>query len=612
MSIKQELTDENPWRWIPSLYFAEGLPYIAIMVVSGIMYKTLGISNREFAFYTAWLYLPWVIKPIWSPLVEMYQSKRYWIVVTQFMMGICFALVAFMLPTTFFFQSTMALFWLLAFSSSTHDIAADGFYIINLSEYQQSWFVGIRSTFYRLAMIAGQGVIVMLAGAIEQSTGLDSITLDVRVSAVNATTQSSTYEAPSIIDSALPGEMRLVSLSGNQLNMNIGTADSDLIQTVLNKARTENTDMIKSSEEVDEADGYFDKLLTQTEDFLRKHVGDDMASASEADTGNIGVSFFQLSKPPESDKNIIVNIGRDSGSKNISLIAGGSRVFTSENWNSPLMAVFQVDPRESEDCSAIFEIRSGNSVFAWSVAFLVLGVFFVVIALYHTISLPKSPDESNSETTFVETFTSFFRKEGVVTAILFLLLYRLGESQLVKLAQPFMLDSQEVGGLAFSTAEVGFVYGTIGALMLTLGGILGGVIAAKYGLKKVVFPMAVAMNLPNVAYLYLAYAQPDSFIIVNLCVAFEQFGYGVGFTAFMLFMVSFAEDSGTHRTSHFAIMTGFMAMGMMFPMMVSGWIQDIIGYEKFFIWVLLATMPGFIIIHFLPIPDSFGVKKKAK
>jgi len=612
MSIKQELTDENPWRWIPSLYFAEGLPYIAIMVVSGIMYKTLGISNREFAFYTAWLYLPWVIKPIWSPLVEMYQSKRYWIVLTQFMMGICFALVAFMLPTTFFFQSTMALFWLLAFSSATHDIAADGFYIINLSEYQQSWFVGIRSTFYRLAMIAGQGVIVMLAGAIEQSTGLDSITLDVRVSAANVTEQHVSCEAPSIIDSALPGEMRLVSLSGNQLNLNVGTTDPELIQSVLNKARTENTDVIKSPEKVEEADGYFDSLLAQMESFLRKHVGDKRGATLQDDTGNIGVSFFQLSKPPEPDKNINVNIGRDSGSKNISLIAGGSRVFTSENWNRPLMAVFQIDPRETEDCSAVFEIRSGNSVFAWSVSFLVLGVFFIVIALYHSLFLPKSSDESGSETTFTETFSSFFRKKGVVTAILFLLLYRLGESQLVKLAQPFMLDSQEVGGLAFSTAEVGFVYGTIGALMLTLGGILGGVIAAKYGLKKVVFPMAVAMNLPNIVYLYLAYAQPDSFIIVNLCVAFEQFGYGIGFTAFMLFMVTFAEDSGTHRTSHFAIMTGFMAMGMMFPMMISGWIQDIVGYEKFFIWVLLATMPGFIIIHFLPIPDSFGVKKKAK
>ena len=364
-----------------------------------------------------------------------------------------------------------------------------------------------------------------------------------------------------------------------------------------------------------ENEGWFDQhILNPLEQSIRRMTGRDKAVQHIIEQGKVAVSLFQLSKPPEGGQKVIVNIGRVSGSKNIKLIAGGTKVYTGVNWNEPLMAVFQVDQKEKGGNSALYRVRSGNTIFAWSVSFIVLAAAFFLISIYHVFCLPTPKSDVPHQSGggwkgFIETFTSFFRKKGVVIAILFLLFYRLGESQLVKLAQPFMLDSQEVGGLAFSTGEVGFVYGTIGSIMLTVGGIIGGVVAARYGLKKVLFPMAVAMNLPNVAYLYMAYVQPDSFALVNLCVGFEQFGYGVGFTAFMLFMVAFAEDSGEHRTSHFALMTGFMALGMMIPMMVSGWIQEVLGYQYFFIWVLIATLPGFLIIKFLPVSDSFGLKK---
>ena len=161
----------SPWAWIPTLYFAQGLPYVAVMTISVIMYKRLGISNAELAFYTGWLNLPWVVKPLWSPFIDLIKTKRWWITATQLLIGAGLAGIAFTIPTTYFFQLTLAVFWLLAFSSATHDIAADGFYMLGLNSHQQALFVGIRSTFYRIATIAGQGLLIMLAGYLETSTG---------------------------------------------------------------------------------------------------------------------------------------------------------------------------------------------------------------------------------------------------------------------------------------------------------------------------------------------------------------------------------------------------------------------------------------------------------
>lgn len=414
------MNTKNPWSWIPTLYFAEGLPYVLVMTVSVIMYKNLGISNAEIAFYTSWLYLPWVIKPFWSPFVDLLKTKRWWITSMQLLIGAGLAGIAFFLPTTFFFQATLAVFWLMAFSSATHDIAADGFYMLALNESEQSLFVGIRNIFYRIATITGQGLLIVLAGMLEKWTG--------------------------------------------------------------------------------------------------------------------------------------------------------------------------------------------NIPYAWSLVFFVCAGLFIAIGLYHTYQLPKpTTDKGASLGSLGNLFKTFFQKKGIVLSLAFILLYRLGEAQLAKLASPFLLDKPEMGGLNLSTEQVGIIYGTIGVIALLLGGIVGGIVASKHGLKKWLWYMVAAMNLPNLVYVYLAFVQPENFWVISSCVAIEQLGYGFGFTAFMLYLIYVAQ--GPYQTAHYAICTGFMALGMMLPGMIAGWLQEIMGYDWFFIWVCLCTIPGIILAGFLPIPKDFGKKK---
>ncbi|MFA5695131.1 MAG: AmpG family muropeptide MFS transporter [Proteiniphilum sp.] len=418
----------SPWSWIPTLYFAEGLPYVAVMTVSVIMYKRFGLSNTDIALYTSWLYLPWVIKPFWSPFVDILKTKRWWIVAMQLLIGAGLAGIAFTLPTPFYLQASLAFFWLMAFSSATHDIAADGFYMLALDDSQQSFFVGIRSTFYRLAMISGQGLLIILAGSLEKSTG-----------------------------------------------------------------------------------------------------------------------------------------------------------------KIPL---------------------------AWSITFFIMAGLFIAFMVYHRFLLPRPAEDTGKEAEtprmvlieFGNTFKSFFTKKGIGLAIAFILLYRLAEAMLVKLASPFLLDAREIGGLGLGTQEVGLVYGTVGVIALTLGGIIGGIVASRNGLKHWLWPMALAITLPNAAYLLLSHYQPDNFLWVNIAVAIEQFGYGFGFTAYMLYLIYFSQ--GEHKTAHYSICTGFMALGMMLPGMAAGWIQEQLGYDRFFILIMLLTIPTLILIPFLKVDSEFGKKKE--
>jgi len=416
----------SPWSWVPTLYLAEGLPYVVVMTVSVIMYKGFGISNTEIALYTSWLYLPWVVKPLWSPVVDILSTRRRWIWVTQLLVGGCLAGVAMATRLPDPLRWTLAFFWLLAFDSATHDIAADGFYMLATTERQQSYFVGVRSMFYRIATIAGQGLLVMLAGTIQTRTG------DVRL--------------------------------------------------------------------------------------------------------------------------------------------------------------------------------------AWSVAMIVLAVLFLGFGLWHRIVLPRSqadrPGAAHQIPEFVKefltTFGSFFRRPRIPVLLLFLLLYRLGEAQLVKMVAPFLLDPRAQGGLGLSTTQVGFVYGTVGIIALTLGGILGGWVVARHGLKAWLWPMLLAIHVPDAVFILLAYLQPTNVLLVQLCVAAEQFGYGFGFTAYLMYMIYIAR--GRHQTAHYAICTGFMALGMMIPGMWSGWLQDHIGYRHFFSLVILATLPSFAVAMWIPLEAEFGKK----
>lgn len=416
----------SPWFWIPTLYFGQGIPYVVAMTLSVIMYKNLAISNTDIALYTSWLYLPWVIKPLWSPVVDIFRTKRLWIVTLQLFIGAALACVALTIPTSHFFQLTLAVFWLMAFASATHDIAADGFYMLALKQHEQAAFVGVRSTFYRVATLVGQGGLVYLAGKL-------------------------------------------------------------------------------------------------------------------------------------SDR---------------------------------------------------FDVKT-----AWSIIFFVLAALFVTQFAYHRVILPR-PDAdrptragSGVVSDFLGTFRAFFAKPHIGLTLGFLLTFRLGEAQAIKLVTPFLLDPREKGGLGLDTSSVGLVYGTIGVTALTFGGILGGVAIAKYGLKRFIWIMLLATHLPIAAFVFLSLVQPTSIPVIGAAIAAEQLGYGFGFTAYMLFMIMISD--GPNKTAHYAICTGFMALGMMVPGMASGWIQDHLGYAKFFLWVLAACVPSLVITAFIEIDPEFGKKKAA-
>jgi MFS transporter, PAT family, beta-lactamase induction signal transducer AmpG len=622
----------SPWSWIPSLYFAQGIPYVVVMLVSVIMYKRLGISNTEIALYTSWLYLPWVIKPLWSPIVDLVNTKRWWVVTMQLFVGAGLAGVAFTIPAPDFFQWSLAFMWLLAFSSATHDIAADGLYMLGLSKHDQAWFVGVRSTFYRIAMITGQGLLIIFAGYIESNSGLPNIEINVRADA-SATEIVLPVHPSEVPISEANGELRILTWP-ESVTIATERVDGAVIDSIKIAARewnqsqgfysvSGNTGNVsgrsgESGTVVEEGPSWWSRVVSgPMEHFLRTHFAPEVEPiADDGRVGNVGAMYFYLSGPPAVGEEVVLNFGRESGDNSISLVEGERVVFTSENWNRPAMAVVQLDPKLEVSSQALFRGRAGNIPLAWSITFFLLTGMFVFFFLYHRFALPR-PDadkpvvQSDGQNLFVEffrTFALFFKKKQIGVILLFLLFYRFAEAQLVKLASPFLLDAQEVGGLALTTGEVGFVYGTVGILALTFGGILGGILAARHGLKFWLWPMIVAINLPNAVYVYLAYFMPESFVMINIAVAVEQFGYGFGFTAYMLYMIYVSE--GEHKTAHFAITTGFMALGMMIPGMFSGWIQDIIGYQHFFVWVMIATIPSFLIAWFVKIDSEFGKKEQ--
>ncbi len=433
MYTKKELnrsrTRRSPWAWIPTLYFAEAIPYVAVMSISVLMYKRLGISNGDIAFYTSWLYLPWVIKPFWSPLIDLLKTKRWWTIAMELLIGSSLACVAWTLPGSHFFRMSLAFFWLMAFSSATHDIAADGYYMQELNPHEQSLYVGIRSTFYRLGTIIGQGALVMLAGELE--------------------------------------------------------------------------------------------------------------------------------------------------------------VFTR------------------------------RVAYSWSITFYVLAALFFLFTVYHRFILPHpvqdAPPSDTSRHTlfhdFLETFISFFKKPQAIAAMLFMLLYRFPEALLVKMTDLFLIDPVSAGGLGLSTMEVGWVKGTMGVFGLTLGGILGGIAVSVGGLKKWLWPMVWSITLPDLVYVYLSVSQTQSIPVISLCLFTEQFGYGFGFTAYMLYLIYYSR--GKKQTAHYAFCTGLMALSMMLPGMIAGELQERLGYSHFFLLVMACCVLTVWVTAMLKIEADFG-KKGAK
>ncbi|HEY4300609.1 MAG TPA: MFS transporter [Candidatus Didemnitutus sp.] len=408
------------WWWVPTLYYGQGLPYVVVITVSTVVYKNLGISNRDIALYTSELYLPWVIKPLWSPLVELLGRKRRWAVLLQFAMAAGFGLAALALPGGAFFRTTLALFWMIAFASATHDIAADGFYLLALPPVDQAAFVGVRSTFYKLATLSGQGGLVWLAGRLDAS-----------------------------------GQ-------------------------------------------------------------------------------------------------------------------GPAR--------------------------------------AWEISFGILAAVYAGLAAVNAITLPRPPADGVARRggsfgrDYLEAFAAFFRKPGLGRILAFLLLYRFAEAQLLKLVIPFLLDRPAAGGLGLNDERVGILYGEFGVVALIAGGILGGVAIARHGLRRWLWPMLAAMSVPNLVFIYLAVARPQNEMLIGSALMLEQFGYGFGFAAYLVYLMHVAD--GPHRTAHYAIGTGFMALGMMIPGLWSGWLQERLGYVNFFVWVLVATIPSVVATALIRPSDS--------
>ena len=547
LKIKPRLF-RSPWSWIPSLYFAEGLPYIIVMFVATDMYKTLNVPNASLAFWTSILYLPWVVKPLWSPFVDLYSTKRKWILWTQFGLALSFIGLALTLQLPWWFPASLILLWLMAFISATHDIAADGFYMLGLSEHQQAFFTGIRSTFYRLAMIAGMGALVILTGWILDQTGLDTVRREVVVAR-----ESGPAVAPPPPISFDPDQQTAILIYPEQIRLPLDENNPDS-----------------------------------------------------------AVVYLALSAPPENDEPVEVRFGFKKGNQDIYLDGKTLFQFDRTNWNQYQKTLVRIKPGLNKDASAIFIAQSGAVALSWSISISILGLLFLLIMIYHFFALPKpAPDnivpEEKEGSDYWKVFSGFFRKKGIVGSLVFLLFYRFAESQLSKMASPFLLDSRENGGLSLTLAEKGFAYGTVGLIALLLGGISGGILASRNGLKKWMWWMALAINLPNLAYVYLAYTQPTSLWIVNACIAIEQFGYGFGFTGYMLYMLYIA-GKGKYQTAHFAIATGFMALGMMVPGMFSGAVEEFLGYQQFFIYIVLCTIPSFLTLFAIKIDPFFGKK----
>lgn len=549
-------TYRSPWAWVPSLYFFQGVPYSIVMITSGLIYKTMGISIASLAFWTSLLYLPWAVKPLWSPYIDVVSTKRNWVVWTQLLLGIAFIGAGIAMPVSFFYPVTLAVFAIIAFASASHDIAADGFYMYALDPHKQSFFVGIRSTFYRFAMLTALGLVPVIAGMVQKNTGLESLTFEV-VSVPPEEYQP--FDPSAIVIEETAGEPGILLFPQNpQIPM-----------------------------------------------FRAGHSEQDSA-----------IVYIALSAPPGHGKTVVVNASRNTGSKDIDIAANqtGRYEFNDSNWNRPVSLTLKVNRNLDERTSAGFLVTAGNIAFSWMVALGIIGLVLLLLAVYNKFLMPYPPENNNREkigwTVYKDVFVSFFTKPGIIPALIFLLFYRLGESQLVKVATPFLVDSRSSGGIGLTSTEYGIAYGTIGMLCLTIGGILGGIAAAKYGLKRLIWIMAISINLPDAVYIYLAYQQPmPGDFTIYLAIALEQFGYGFGFVAYMLFMLYFVGES-RYKTAEYAIATSLMALGMMFPGMISGKVQELLGYQHFFIYVLICTIPGMVVIKFLKIDPAFGIKKK--
>lgn len=578
------------WLWVPTLFFTEGIPFVIVTIVSAIMYKRLGIPNSEIALYTSWFYVPWIIKPLWSPLIDTIGTKRNWIIITQFLIGITFASIAFIIPISDSFQFTLLIFWLVSFIAATHDIAADGFYMLGLKESHQSFFIGLRISFYKIALLIVSGLIILLAGQIESMMSISPA--EFKVVANPKKFFEETIKVDSVKIKPQAGQLKIISNS-SYLEISTKPKTRDQINFYSHFARSMNI-----------MNGFTTELLppqdtTGTNDLV----------------GNIGIVKFYLSKQPSKDDEYLVKVDLVDGDEKFKVIEGKSLKFTSRNWNKPAFAVIQLDSSVTQKSTAVFNARIEKFPLGWSITFGIISALFFLLMIYHKIVLPDvAKDDSllNKKSTsvgkeFYRSFARFFEKKKIIVIILFLLFYLFGRAQVIKIVPLFLLDSKNLGGLGLSSSELGLINIIISNFFFVIGSVLGGFLIYKKGLKHWTTTFLILSNLPLVVYIYFSWFQPSNFWVLTSCIAIDSIGYGLGFSFIMMYMIYVSE--GEYRTSHFAIASGFMSLGLMFAGMLSGFIQQAIGYKFFFIWVVVSTFPAFVITKFIPLEYGFGKKK---
>ncbi len=582
--------NEKPLKWIPTLYFAEGLIYSLVVFLSVLMYKRLGMSNTDIALYTSWFYLPWVLKPFWAPLVDALRTKRYWILILQVCIAVSLAGIGLTIPFPEYFQFSIIFFWLLAFFGSTHEVAADGFYLLGLRESKQSFFIGIRSAFFRVAIIIGQVIIIVLAGQLENTISVSSA--EFKVVANPKKFFEETIKVDSTKAKELTGKLRII-------------AKPSYVEISTRPKTKEQVGFYKN----------FAKSFNIMNGFTKEYLELPDTSNMNDLTGNVGIVKFVLSKKPNTGTEYLVNVDFLEGHNGIKVIEGKELRFTDKNWNKPAFTIIQLDSTIARQSISVFTARSAGIPFVWSIIFFALAVLFVLLFFYHAKVLPEPIDDkiagskrvSSPGKEFFRSYARFFEKKKIILIILFLLFFNFGEAQLLKISSVFILDSRDTGGLGLTLTETALGNGIITAVSLILGGILGGFYVYRKGLKSSLLPMFLAMSIPNVAFIYLAWAQPELIWITFGIIAVESFGYGFGITFYLMYLINISQ--GEYRTSHYALAAGFMALGMMLPGMLSGIIQEALGYKYFFIWVFISGIPGYFLARNIPLEYQFGKKK---
>jgi len=579
--------------------------------------------------------LPWTIKPLWGPLVDRYWTKRQWTIYMQLAVGIGFSAAALSLQSPYFFYLSLIPLFFVAFSAASHDIALDGFYMLALSDRMQAFFVGIRSTSFRVGMLAAQGMLPFIADVVQNRTGPPAVSVEIRAAPAG-------QEPISLKELTFP---KIKPVEGEQgilvepatiivkpgvpehfyARLNVKPSDNDPVVVVFSfQSGDRSTSLVEGARLVFDTKNW-DQPTTVTVKADAK-IKAPVVTELKALAGNIplswtivvgmcGLAFFGFVA--------LHSIVMPRPLADTNAATGQPSIFIPLFW----LLVFLLVP-----CGLIYGLfasfefvgvgavlkklltvsEKGFAFFytagRWILVILVLVVIFSIKPVQGAFARFMKSTSDASGIGFAEVFSTFFVKKGVLIGLSFLLTFRLGEAQLSQMKNLFLLETTSGGGMGLSLSELAFANSVVYVGTLIVGGILGGIAISKLGLRGAMWPMIASMHLPNLLYVFMATTQPQSLIVINTCIGIESFGYGFGFTSFLFYMIYFAQ--GPYKTAHYALCTGFMALGMMIPGMWSGYLAQLVGYQTFFWLVMLFCLPGMLIIPFLRIDPEFGRGKK--